>query len=132
MTPPNTTPLDPVAAATAIFTVMFGPHMAYYVGPYAVILMGASVGTAWSLGRREPVTSNNSAFNYFLLMCATALIFTVPLAEWLGAKLGSADSQWLFGPVAMLIGGVGSDWPRLLQWIGRRFIERKAGQGEEK
>lgn len=128
--------LDLTAATTAVFALLFGNQMAAYVGPYSVILLGAAVGTAWSLGRRDSVTSNNSAFKYFLLMAATALIFTVPLAEWLGARIGSNDAQYLFAPVAMLIGGVGADWPKLLHWVGgraMRIIERKAGvEGDDK
>jgi len=121
--------LDPVNVATALFAVLFGPSLAAYVGPYAVIVIGASVGAAWSLGRRG-VTSRFDAFAYFLLMAATALLVTVPLAEWLGGWLGHSDSRWLFAPVAIVIGGVGSDWPNLIRWISRRalrVIERRAG-----
>lgn len=127
----TTTSLDPVAATTAFFAVLFGPDLAAYAGPYVVIIIGANVGAAWSLGRR-PVMSRSGAFYHFLLMCGTALILTVPLAEWIGIKIGSEDARWLFAPVAMFIGGVGGDWPKLAKWIGRRFIERKIGQGEEK
>lgn len=129
MTPPPQ--LDLATAVTAVFAVLFGPQLAAYVGPYAVIMIGATVGAAWSLGRR-PVTSRSKAINYFLLMAFTALILTVPLSEWLGAKLGSEDSRYLFAPVAMFIGGVGSDWPTLVRWLGRRalrLIERRAGVG---
>lgn len=114
---------------TAIFAVIFGHQLAYYVGPYFVIIIGAAVGAAWSLGRSQ-VTSRSAAFCHFLLMCFTALIFAVPLSEWIGLKIGSADAGWLFAPVAMLIGGVGGDWPNLVKWIGRRairIIERRAG-----
>lgn len=129
MTPPPQ--LDLATALTAVFAVLFGPQLAAYVGPYAVIMIGGTVGAAWSLGRR-PVTSRSEAFRYFLLMAFTALIFTVPLSEWLAGKIGSDDSQWLFAPVAMLIGGVGSDWPALIRWLGRRalwVIERRTGAG---
>lgn len=126
MTPPS---LDPVHATTAIVAVFFGPTLAAYVGPYAVIILCASVGSAWSLGRR-PVTTRSGAFKYFLLMSGTALVLTVPLAQWLGGWLGHDDSRWLFSPVALLIGGVGGDWPKLLTWAGGRvlrLIERRAG-----
>lgn len=115
---------------TALFAVIFGPDLAVFAGPYVVIIIGANVGAAWSLGRR-PVTSRGGAFKHFLLMSSTAIIFTVPLAEWIGMKLGSQDARWLFAPIAMLIGGVGGDWPRLLRWLGRRFYERKVGSGQE-
>lgn len=38
--------LDPVAAATAIFAIVFSPTIAAYVGPYAVIIIGAALGAA--------------------------------------------------------------------------------------
>lgn len=123
------TQLDPAAAMTAALAIVFGPQIASIAGPYAVIIVGACVGAAWSLGRR-PVTSRSNAFGYFTLMCFTAVMCTVPAAEGLGRWLGVEDAQRLFAPVAMMIGGVGADWPRLLKWAGRRavrLIERRNG-----
>lgn len=131
MTPPQ---LDLTTAVTALAAIIFGPHVAAYVGPYAAILIGASVGTGWSLGRRAP-GARYGAFQYFVLVTTTALVFTVPLSEWLGQHLGHADSRWLFSPVAMLIGGIGGDWPELVKWVGMRtvrFFERRAGVEDDK
>jgi len=114
--------LDPVAAATAIFAIVFSPTIAAYVGPYAVIIIGAALGAAWSLGRR-PVTSRYGAIKYFLLIVGTALLFTVPAAEGLRSVFGARipDVQLLFAPIALLIGGVGTDWPKLIAWMWARL-----------
>lgn len=125
--------LDPVAASTAILTLIFGPQLATYIGPYFVIIVGAMVGSAWSLGRRR-VTTRFNAFQYFLLMVATALICTVPLSE-IAVKyvFTDYDHKSFFAPIAMLIGGVGGDWPRLIKWMANRLwslFERKHGGGQ--
>lgn len=46
--------LDPVSVAIALASILFGPPLAAIIGPYAVILISATVGAAWALGRRDP------------------------------------------------------------------------------
>lgn len=124
--------LDFAAAVTAAFAFIFGPAMAAYVGPYTVIIIGAVVGATWSLGRR-PVTTKPEAIRYFLLIVFTALICTVPISEWVGAYMGIEDTRRIFAIVAMLIGGIGGDWPKIVQFFGRRafrLIERRIGVDE--
>ena len=50
----NTSQLDPVSVAIALAGVLFGPALAGIIGPYAVIIISATVGAAWALWRRDP------------------------------------------------------------------------------
>ena len=121
--------LDPVSVAIALASVIFGPALAAVIGPYAVILLGATVGAAWALGRREPGARLGAAW-YFLRLNATAVLVTVSLANLAGQWAGQQNTTWLLAPIALLVGGVGDDWPRIGRWLlerAGRLIERRAG-----
>lgn len=125
--------LDPVSVAIAISGVVFGPALAAVIGPYAVILIASTVGAGWSLGRRDPSEKLGAAW-YFLRLNATAMLITVSLATVAGRWLGVVDHTWLLAPIALLVGGVGDDWPRLARWFlarAARLVERRTG-GEGK
>lgn len=125
----NQPPLDPVSVAIAISSVVFGPTLAAVIGPYAVIIIASTVGAAWALGRRDPGARLGAAL-YFLRLNATAVLVTVGLAN-LGARwLGYDDTRWMLAPIALVVGGVGDDWPRVGRWILHRVarvLERRAG-----
>lgn len=126
--------LDPVNAAIALGSVLFGPQLAAIIGPYAVILIAATVGAAWSLGGRIPGT-RVGAVRYFLLLNTTALVVTVQIANGLALWLDLQHTTWMLAPIALLIGGVGDSWPRIMRWaIARagRVIERSTdGKGDQ-
>lgn len=122
--------LDPVNVTVAVFATLFSPALAAIIGPYAVILVASTVGAAWALGRRDP-SAKLSAFYYFLRLNATAAVVTVGLASTLGAWIGHEDPTWMLAPIALIIGGVGDDWPKLLTWLGRLFIEIKFGRPKD-
>lgn len=130
----NPTPLEPVSVAVALAGVIFGPALASLIGPYAVIIISATVGAAWALGRRDPAARLGAVW-YFLRLNATAVIVTVGLATLAGRWLGINDHSWLLAPIALFVGGVGDDWPKVGQWIllrAARVLERKAAGGEDK
>ena len=121
--------LDPVSVAIALASVIFGPALAAVIGPYAVIIVSATVGAAWALGRREPGARLGAAW-YFLRLNATAVLVTVSLANLAGQWAGLQNTTWLLAPIALLVGGVGDDWPRIGRWLlerAGRLIERRAG-----
>ena len=121
--------LDPVSVAIALASVIFGPALATVIGPYAVIIVSATVGAAWALGRREPGARLGAAW-YFLRLNATAVLVTVSLANLAGQWVGQQNTTWLLAPIALLVGGVGDDWPRIGRWLlerAGRLIERRAG-----
>ncbi len=123
--------LDPVNASIALLTALFGQALAGVIGPYAVIIIAATVGAAWSLGRREP-SSRYSAVGYFVLLNSTAILITANAASALGRWLGQDETHYLLAPIALLIGGVGSDWPRIVRWLlerAGRVIESRTDGG---
>lgn len=126
--------LDPTAVFIALGSALFGPQLAAVIGPYAVILIAATVGAAWSLGRRAP-SSTGSAVRYFALLNGTAMLVTVQVANAMGMWLRLDDTSWLLAPIAMVIGGVGEAWPRIGRWAierAGRIIERRTGSEGDK
>lgn len=126
----NVDKLEPVNVAVAVFALLLSPEIADVVGPYAIILIASSVGAGWALGRRD-ASAKLGAFGYFLRLNFTAMIVTVGIASLLGRWLGHSDPTWMLGPIALLIGGVGDDWPRLIDWAGRFFIRKKFGASDK-
>lgn len=119
--------LDPVIAVTALVALLTGNELAQVVGPYAVILLGATTGAGWSLGRQE-VMSRAASLLYFAKMNFTALLVTVPLAAMATEVFKLQDQDWLLVPISLLVGGIGNDWPRVGRWIINRLgrlIERR-------
>lgn len=125
--------LDPVSVAVVLASTLFGPSLAAIIGPYAVILLGATVGAAWALGRRDTAKKSN-AVAYFALINGTAMLVTVSISNLVGNWLGHDDANWLLAPVAMVIGGVGHDWPVVLKTVQEKIMGlwgRRIG-GDEK
>jgi len=130
----NTNQIDPVSAAIALAGFIFGPSLAAIIGPYAVILLAATVGAAWSLGRRDQSLRTGAAL-YFLRLNATAVLVTVGIATLAAKWLGVTEQNWLLAPVAIVVGAVGDDWPRIGRWLivrGGRFFEKRTDTGEPK
>lgn len=121
--------LDPIAAVTLFLMGVLSPQVSQVLGPYAVIVLAAVCGAAWGLGRVGPM-SRWGALWYFLKLILTAMILTVPLATGVQAMLNWEGAGWLIVPIALLIGGVGNDWPSVgawvVSWLGR-LVERRTG-----
>lgn len=113
--PPNPPPsIDIVTVAIALAATMFSPGIAAVVGPYAVILLGATLGGAWAASRQTQ--PDRMATVWHILGCiGIALIVTVPASELVASRWG-LESRWTLGPVALVIGGVGKDWPGVFRW----------------
>jgi hypothetical protein len=117
--------LDPVSVLIALFTVALGPALAAVLGPYAVIIIAATTGASWALGRRD-TTTRLTAFFFFARIMFTALLITVPIMGVIKGVGLPFDARWLLAPIAILIGAVGDDWSTIGRWaltrIGR-FID---------
>lgn len=127
--PFSTSHLDPVSVAIALASVIFGPALAGVIGPYAVIFMGSTVGAAWSLGRRQPGAKLGAVW-YFARINTTALLVTVSVANIAAGWIGAQDSHWMLAPIALFVGVIGDDWPRVASWLlvrAGRVIERRTG-----
>lgn len=112
---------------------MFGPELSAIIGPYAVIILAATTGAGWGLGRCGPMTRSEGIW-YFLKLNLTALLVTVPIASGVQYVLGWDEANWLLVPVGLLVGGVGNSWPKVgewfVSWLGR-LLERRTGTGPE-
>lgn len=105
--------IDPVSAAVAVFTVFVSPSVATIAGAYSVIFLSAVFGSGWALMRREKKSILN-AVGFILLMTGTATLTTVGLAQIINKFADLPSSNILLGPVALFIGGIGHDWPRVV------------------
>lgn len=97
-TPPS---LDIVTVTIAVTTWMVGAEVAAVIGPYAVILLSALGGAAWSATRRQQPT-RAATLLHIALSVGLALIATVPAAELI-ARWTDLQSRWMLAPAAVLI-----------------------------
>lgn len=124
----STIALDPISVSIALSGLIFGPALAGIIGPYAVILVAAMVGSAWALGRSEQQRTRTRAVLFFARLGATAALVTVGIASAFGNWFGVERTDWMLAPIAMLVGGVGDDWPVVGKWLIQRLgrlIERR-------
>ena len=124
--------LDPTHVAVTVASAVLAPALAEVVGPYAIIFVASSIGASWALGRQAAMT-RLKALLFFLRINSTAAIVTVIIADFLAKQLGyingSSEGLWLIAPIALVIGGVGDDWPTLIQWVvKRKFLPSKGDQ----
>ena len=125
----NNSNLDIVYVMVAILSGLFGPQMAAIVGPFAVIVLSAVGGAAWSVGRRplELRSVGNDSF-FFFRLALTAIMVAGGIAVFAERWTGADTRQWTLPVIAMLIGAVGDDWPSVGQWVSsvvRRWATKK-------
>lgn len=106
--------LDIVSVAVGLAAGVYSPQVAAIVGPYAVIILGSTLGASWSSSRIKTAGAG-AVIRHIGGMVAVALLFTVPLAEIAAAQLGYPPN-WVLGPLAAGIGALGPDG---LSWVIR-------------
>lgn len=112
----NQTPsLDPVAVAVVLLAYVFSRELAAVIAPYAVIIIASFTGAGWALSRRDPTLRGNS-FAFFGRLIGTAIFITASLASISHHYFGVQDPQLLFAPIALIVGGIGDDWPNVGRW----------------
>jgi hypothetical protein len=121
--------LDVVYVVISILTVLFGPSMAAIVGPFAVIVLSAVGGAAWSVGRRPSAlrTIGSDVF-FFGRLAITAVMVTGGIAVFVERWTGAGTRQWTLPVIALLIGAIGDDWPGVGRWFAgavRRWASRR-------
>ena len=124
--------LDPTHVAITLASAMLAPALAEIVGPYVIIFIASTIGASWALGRQATM-SRLKALLFFLRINFTAAIVTASIASALAKQLGYAsgteEGLWLIAPIALVIGGVGDDWPALIHWVvKRKFFSGKGDQ----
>lgn len=126
MNPPQ---LDPSSVASAIIALFFGAEMAGYIGPYAVIGAAGATGACIALSRM-PAVGRSYAVCFIGGMTVVALMLTASISQLINYMLPNIDIRWLLVPVAMVVGGIGQDYPLIVTWVVSRLgrlIERRAG-----
>lgn len=108
-----------VALAGALASLLFGPELAGYVGPYVVILLASTVGASFALARRT-VESRASAIWFFLRTNGLAVLLTVALAAAISGSYPGLTERVLIAPTAFVLGFIGDDWPNVLRWAGTK------------
>ena len=78
--------IDPVAVSVALITLLIGPKLAVYVGPYVVIAAAGLTGAAFSLGRRDP-QAKLGPMSFLAVMVAFSTLLTVGATKRLGSVL---------------------------------------------
>lgn len=125
---PQSPQLDLVTVFITIAAALFGKELAGVVGPYAVIFLGAILGGAWSASRR-PATTRLALVGYLAAVVIGVLMVTVPAAELIASRYPAIEVRWMLGPVAVIVGGIGGDWPKVIAWflgLFRSVVERWA------
>jgi len=120
-------PTSSAAASVGIaaaFAALLGPTF----GPYAVIVWAALAGAMWPLAKR-PATTRMAGVWFVVRVVALATIVTMPAAIFIEQRFG-VPVHHAIGLVALAIGMVGDDWPRLVRGIGRVLL-RRAGVAEQ-
>lgn len=121
--------IDPVAVAIALVTVLLGPKLAAYVGPYVVIAAAGLTGAAFSLGRRDP-NARLGTWPFLIIMVGFSMLLTVGFTQLAALVWPPLGSSYMIAPVALVVGYIGDDWPGLFKWAGDRvgrLLERRAG-----
>lgn len=114
--------LSPVRLFVMLAASMFGAGSADLIGPYIVIGIGAAGGSAVMIMQRERSDGNIRAFVYFWASTMLALFMTVPVAIVAAKAYEPLQEQWLFFPVAFLLGFVGDKWTtKIFPWVGARL-----------
>ncbi|WP_418145457.1 hypothetical protein ABL850_14705 [Variovorax paradoxus] len=110
--------LDAVGFGIFVASWVYAPSVAAVVGPYIVIVLASIIGASFALKRREK-TARLVAIWYFLRVAGLAVLITVSLAGIVSSYYSSLTERVLITPVALLIGAIGDDWPKLLRAVVR-------------
>lgn len=128
-TPPP--PLDPVTVAASLFAAWLAPPAAEILGAYFVIIIASFAGAGWAL-MRKPKKGVVTAVGFVLLLAVTSTLMTVGASELVNHYLHLESHKTLLVPVALLIAGIGHDWPRVVPWLANvifNLISQARGGG---
>lgn len=115
---PQSSTTDIVGVCVLLASLIFSSSVAAVVGPYMVILIASTIGASFSLARR-PKSTRGAALWYFARINGLAALLTVGMAAALAAYWPDVSERVLLAPIALLVGFVGDDWPKLLARVMR-------------
>ncbi|WP_156480903.1 hypothetical protein [Variovorax sp. PAMC 28711] len=123
---------DAVGFGIFLAGLFYAPDVAAVVGPYIVIVLASVIGASFALKRRDKTTRLIAVW-YFLRVAGLAVLITVSLASMGSSYYSSVTERVLITPVALIVGAVGDDWPKLLRAVVRfifRTIDLARGKGD--
>jgi hypothetical protein len=105
--------LDIVGLFVFIAAILFSPDVAGVIGPYMVIMIASAIGASFALARRDKST-RTAALWFFSRVVGLAVLLTVGFAAVANAYRPDLSPRVLLAPIALLIGFIADDWPKLL------------------
>lgn len=114
----NQQSLDIVSVFVFAATLIFAPTMAAVIGPYLAIVLASTIGASFALARRES-SSRGDAMMFFVRINGLAILLTVGLAAATRMWRPDLPESLLLVPIALLVGFVGDDWPKMLSKLLR-------------
>lgn len=126
---------DAVGLGIFLASLIYAPNVAAIIGPYIVIILASVIGASFALKRREK-TTRLAAVWYFGRVAGLAILLTGALASWASTQYDGWSERALIAPIALFLGSVGDDYPKLFQWFVQRgfslldFVRPKKGGPE--
>lgn len=121
---------DPLALFTWMAAALVGNTFSQIVAPYMLIMAMTTVGALASLGWRDPAAKPNG-FLYVLIVNGFGIGLTSLIASLTAANFSSLEERALFAPVALAIGLIGLDYPKLIPKAWSMWVEwRRGGKSE--
>jgi hypothetical protein len=109
---------DAIGFGVFLAGFVYAPSVAAVVGPYIMIVLASVVGASFATKRREKTTRTAALF-YFLRVAGLAVLVTVSIASVASSYYDNLTERVLITPIALIVGAIGDDWPKLLQKIVR-------------
>jgi len=122
---------DPLALFTWFAAAIVGNTFSQIVGPYMLIVAMTTTGALASLSWRDPAAKPNG-FLYVFIVNGIGIGLTSIIASLTAANFSSLEERALFAPVALAIGLIGLDYPKLIPKVWDMYKEwRFGGKGDK-
>ncbi|WP_114968552.1 hypothetical protein [Rhodoferax ferrireducens] len=117
----NNNASDFISLSIFIAALIFSQEAAAIVGPYVAIIAAASIGASFALARRDKATRTGAAV-FFARVVGLAVLLTVVLAQIASAYYPAIHERLMLIPIALLVGFIGDEWPRLLDKVLAKLL----------
>lgn len=118
--------LDPIAPFAWLAGILVGSASAQTLGPWLMVITLCTSTAFVSLGRREPDQKPSGVF-YILAVNAIALGCTSILSWLIASQIDAIEERALYAPVALAIGYIGLDWPKVIPYLIEKYQAWRAG-----
>ena len=118
--------LDPIAPFAWLAGILVGTASAQIIGPWLMVITLCTSTAFVSLGRREP-NQKPTGVLYILSVNAIAIGCTSILSWLVASQIDAIEERTLYAPVALAIGYIGLDWPKVLPYLWDKYREWRTG-----